>query len=104
MKRDLDLSQKILEVVAAYQDPAGISQALLIQTVTGIGSIMQAIKDDGYVDLNHQMLLLTEAGFLFWREGNPYSSEIEDFNKPSLCHLTWAGHDLLESLSKARKG
>ncbi|MDY4311187.1 hypothetical protein SOX05_14990 [Pseudomonas putida] len=98
MKRNINLAKRILEVVVECQDPAGITRGHLASTILGVKNPGQAIQDDRFMELNHQIDLLTGAGFLLWRETKPGASEFEALNDPLLCHVTWAGHDLLESL------
>lgn len=98
MKRNMDLAQKILESVAECQDPAGISSAHLLQSLTGTGNIVQAAHDDRYFDLIHHLDLLLNAGFLSFHGRDPNNVELEGVGEPTLYRMTWAGHDLLDSL------
>lgn len=98
MKRNMDLAKRILEVAAECQDPAGIPRSILRKTILGFENAVQASQDDSFFELDHQIDLLAGGGFLLWHETKLGRSEFEALNDPPNCHVTWAGHDLLESL------
>ncbi|NMY67317.1 DUF2513 domain-containing protein [Pseudomonas sp. WS 5414] len=88
MKRDLSVALKILEFIEENAFQNSISSTLIERAFSSDG-ISPSLYEQ------YQMDLLINGGFI-------YAIPVGDFGVHD-CRLTWAGHDLLDSLRAAKR-
>lgn len=102
MERDLGLARKILTLVSGCQDMEGITLPRLAELFYDAGNSVKAmLRDDSMIELRYHLILLKNAGYLIESgpglEIEPVS--VDEIKLPTHYKMTWAGHDLLESLA-----
>ncbi len=102
MKRNLELARRILSLIAESQDAAGVSLTSLINRLMGTDNVAQAVRNSQeFIAILYHLDLLDDAGYLLRSGAKLGESALDDFDVPTNYQVTWAGHDLLESLSRA---
>ncbi|WP_281212021.1 DUF2513 domain-containing protein [Pseudomonas fulva] len=98
MKRDMKLVKDVLEFIEITVTLEGPTHSELMEEVLATHGVLgSGDAEDALVEeITYQLALLELGGFLVKTEVDP----IGDLPDETYYQLTWAGHDLLDSLTK----